>query len=210
MRFAEPAPGTNPLVSAPPTDHNDDPDLHVDPDTGEYVMLYLDTERPVVQRLIALRSRDLVAWESTVEIEYDLAAGAPFIVSPAAIVRGGEVTLFDVHLASPHYLERLDPPWDPATAVPVQIALGDLIPWHVDVFAVPTGYAMLLSGYRGDTFDHQDLYLATSPDLAAWTLRAEPLLAWDDPSLDVETLYRASGIVAGDRLIIWYSHQYRE
>ena len=201
MHFSEPAPGVNPLVPAPPTDHNDDPDLHVDPVTGEYVMLYLDTERPAFQRLNALRSHDLVTWELSTVHEYDLATGAPFVVSPAAVVQGTSTTIFDVHLASPHYLER--------DGVPVSISLGDVIPWHVDVFAVPTGYAMLVNGYRDD-FERQDLYLATSPDLVTWTFRPEPLLAWDDPSLDVTTLYRASGIVAGDRLIIWYSHQYAE
>jgi hypothetical protein len=207
MGFDEPAPGENPLAPAPPIDHNDDPDLHVDPATGEYELLYLETLRPDTQNLVSLRSRDLVTWTRTTAISYDLAAGAPFIVSPAAIVHDGITTLFDVHLAAPHFLERLDPPWNPATAVPVAIELGGVTPWHVDVLACPTGYAMLINGFDTE-FTHQDLYLATSPDLVTWTFHPTPLLSHEDPSLGVGSLYRSTGVVAGDRLIVWYSMEY--
>jgi len=97
--------------------------------------------------------------------------------------------------------------WDRTQAVPVQIALGAVSPWHVDVIRGDGAFGMLLSGF--DTvFEHQNLYLATSPDLVTWTLRSEPILAYDDPSLGLSTLYRSTGIVAGGKLAVWYSFQY--
>src|SRR4051812_16680124 len=91
LTFHEVAPGVNPIAAAPPTDHNDDPDLRRDPLTGEYVVLYLETERPDRQRVVELRSRDLITWNRSDVIDYDLAGGAPFIVSPAVV----GTTLFD-------------------------------------------------------------------------------------------------------------------
>lgn len=221
--FTEPSEGLNPLVEAPPIDHNNDPDLHVDPVTGEYEILYLEALRPDAQHLISLRSRDLVTWTRHTAIEWNLAAGALFVVSPAVIVHGGTTSLFDVVLVGDdRRIERNDSPdgttWDGATAFPVALATGGMVPWHIDVFAHPNGYGMLINGYFHDIdangndrgFNNQDLWLATSLDLIHWSLHPQPLLAHDDPDLDVATVYRSTGFVAGDRLIIWYSHQYRE
>ncbi len=69
--------------------------------------------------------------------------------------------------------------------------------------------ALLINGYTDD-FGVQDLFLAISPDLQTWTFHREPLLAHDEPDLDLYGLYRSTGFVAGDRLVVWYSHQYRE
>jgi len=201
--FHEPAPGVNPLAPTPPTDHNDDPDLRFDAATGEYAMLYLETRRPDAQLLVELRSRDLITWSSKTAITYDLTAGAPFIVSPAVL----GTSLYDVRLGEPHFLERLDEPWDWRTAMRLAIDMRGVTPWHVDVLPLGNSFALLISGFRDD-FEHQDLYLATSSDLMQWTLRDQPLLAFDDPALGVETLYRSTGAVIGDELVVWYSMQY--
>ena len=66
---------------------------------------------------------------------------------------------------------------------------------------------MLISGLD-EEFGKQYVYLATSPDLASWTLRPKPLLSHRDPTLHVETLYRSTGIVSGNRLVVWYSMTY--
>jgi len=207
-----PLPGAPaPLVPPPAYDHNDDPDLRRDPRTGEYELLYLETLRPDKQVVVALRSRDLKTWTRRDAITYDLKAGAPFIVSPAAIEDRGKTYLFYVD-ANAHTLHRLvsddGVTWDVKTAQQVPIALGDIKAWHVDVVRGETGFALLFSGYT-DRFDNQDLYIATSPDLTTWTLRREPLLAWRDPTLGVETLYRSTGLVDHGALIVWYAMQYR-
>lgn len=205
IAFAEPAPGVNPLVPAPPIDHNDDPDLRINA-SGEYEVLYLETERPDVQRLVALDSTDLVTWTRRDVITYDLAAGDPFVVSPS--VAGA--SLFDVHLGDPNFIERIESaPWTPADARPIALDLGGVTPWHADAFATPNGYAMLINGYT-EEFAQQDLYLATTPEMSVWHLRPEPLLAHDDPALDVVSLYRATGLVIGSKLVVWYSYQYAQ
>jgi hypothetical protein len=210
MTFA-PAPGApTPLVPAPPYDHNDDPDLRRDPRTGEYELLYLESMRPQHQTLVALRSKDKVTWTRRDAIFYDFTKPSPFIVSPAAIDDGGKTYLFYVETVTSQIGRLVSNDgiaWDPAGAAPVAIDLGAIKPWHVDVFRGDGAFGMLISGFDV-AFAHQNLYLATSPDLVTWTLRKEPLLAWNDPALGVDTLYRSSGVVDHGTLIVWYSMQY--
>ena len=204
--------GHNPIVPMPPIDHNDDPDLRVDPRTGEYELLYLDTERPQTQTIVALRSRDLLSWTRRDAVRYDLAAGDEFIVSPTAIEVAGVTHLFDVRLGDVDVIETMSSTdgvtWDKTTVQPLAIDFGVVQPWHIDVIGASGGFALLISGWDVE-FGHQNLYLATSPDLVTWTFRPEPLLAWTDPKLDVETLYRSTGVLAGDRLVVWYAMQHQ-
>jgi hypothetical protein len=207
-----PAPGVAaPLVPPPPTDHNDDPDLRRDPRSGDYELLYLESLRPERQTLVALRSHDGRTWARRDAIVYDLAHGAPFIVSPAAIDDGGKTYLFyaDTTRGALYTMVSADgATWDPGSATPVRIDLGRVVPWHVDVLRGDTGYALLISGYP-EQFAHQNLYLATSPDLVTWTLRPEPLLDYRDPALGVESLYRSTGVVEHGTLVVWYAMQIR-
>lgn len=201
----------NPLVAPPSIDHNDDPDLRRDPRTGEYELLYLETLRPQKQTVVALRSPDLVTWTRRDAIVYRL-DHEPFIVSPTAIEHAGATWLFFVDLSTePVKIESLTSPdglsWDKSSAKPIEIELGAVSPWHIDVFPIAHGFAMLFSGFDED-FGKQNVYLATSPDLVSWTFRPEPLLSHRDPTLHVETLYRSTGIVSGNRLVVWYSMTY--
>ena len=210
MTFTAPPGVAAPLVPPPPYDHNNDPDLRRDPRTGDYELLYLESLRPDRQILVGLRSRDKVAWTRRDAIVYAVAPGVPFIVSPAAIDDGGKTYLFYVDTVSStmSMLTSADGmTWDAAAATPVHLDLGAIKPWHIDVFRGDGAFGMLISGY--DTaFAHQNLYLATSPDLVTWTLRRAPLLDWTDPALGVETLYRSSGVVDHGSLIVWYAMQY--
>lgn len=212
MAFAPPAGVHNPLAAAPPIDHNNDPDLRRDPHTGEYEMLYLESLRPKAQNLVALRSADLVTWTRHDAIKYDLAGGARFIVSPAAIDDDGKTYLFFVDTEA-HELQVIvssdGRTWDSGTATRVQLELGAIKPWHVDVVRGDTGFALLISGYDTE-FAHQDVFLATSKDLVTWTLRPEPLLDHDDATLGAASLYRSSGVVDHGSLIVWYSMQLRD
>ena len=209
----QPLPGApDPLVPPPPIDHNDDPDLRRVAPGSDYELLYLETERPAKQTLVALRSSDLRTWTRRDAIVYDLAAADEFIVSPAAIRDDAGVThLFYVWLADTNRIMALTSPdgttWDRGTESAPTLPLGDVTPWHLDVIRAGTGYAMLISGFVGaDQFDFQDLYLATSRDLVTWTFAPEPLLRHGD--LGVTSLYRSTGVVSGDRLIVWYAMQY--
>lgn len=212
MVFTAPAGVPAPLVARPPYDHNDDPDLRRDPRTGEYELLYLETLRPDKQTLVALRSTDLIAWTRRDAAVYDLKGGAQFMVSPAAIDEAGKTYLFYADAAAKVLYAMVSADgktWDPRTAAPIKIDLGAIKAWHVDVIRGDGAYGLLISGFD-DRFQHQNLYLATSPDLVTWTLRREPLLACADPALQVETLYRSTGVVDHGALVVWYAMQYRE
>src|SRR5262249_47774077 len=157
-----------------------------DPRTGEYELLYLETLRPERQNLVALRSRDLVTWTRRDAIVYELDRD-PFIVSPAALEHGGVTWLLFVDLSTePPRIASLTSPdglgWDKTSATPIAIELGAVSPWHIDVFPIGNGIAMLISGFDED-FEKQSVYLATSPDLVSWTFRSEPLLSHRDPTL---------------------------
>jgi len=135
--------------------------------------------------------------------------GQPFMVSPAAIDDGATTHLFYVDTVTNrlYTMASTDGTWDAKAAAPVAIELGKVVPWHVDVIRGELGFGLLISGYDTE-FAHQNLYLATSPDLASWTLRPVPLLAHGDPALAVESLYRSTGVVEHGSLIVWYAMQY--
>lgn len=211
MTFTAPPGVAAPLVPPPPYDHNNDPDLRRDPRTGDYEILYLEALRPDRQILVALRSRDRQTWTRRDAVVYDLHRGDPFIVSPAALDAGGQTHLFYVDTADRklHTMVSADgATWDPRSAAPVAIDLGAVHAWHVDALRGDGGYALLISGHV-DQFEHQDLYLATSPDLVTWTLRPQPLLDHRDPALGVESLYRSTGVVEHGTLVVWYAMQTR-
>jgi hypothetical protein len=213
MVFREIEGVVNPLVPAPPIDHNDDPDLRWDAVAGEYELLYLETESPAKQTVVALRSTDLRAWTRSDAIVFDFARGDPFIVSPTAVYDGTVTHMFYVNLTVGGEIQTVTSAdgraWDATTAAPIAIDMGEVSPWHIDVVTGPAGYALLISGYTGK-FKPQNLYIATSKDLETWTFDPEPLLAHTDPTLGVTTLYRSTGLVAGSSLIVWYSMQYRQ
>jgi hypothetical protein len=211
MTFAPPAGIHNPLAEAPAIDHNNDPDLRRDPRTGDYELLYLESLRPKTQNLVALHSTDLVTWTRRDAIHYDLAGGARFIVSPAAIDEDGTTYLFFVDTEA-HELQVIsssDGTWDPRGAAKVDLDLGAIKPWHVDVIRGDGGFALLISGYETE-FTRQNVYLATSKDLVHWKLRPEPLLDQADATLGAASMYRSTGVVEHGSLIVWYSMQLRD
>jgi hypothetical protein len=215
MTFTAPPGIASPLVPPPPYDHNNDPDLRRDPRTGDYEILYLEALRPDRQTLVALRSRDQRTWTRRDAVVYDLHRGDPFIVSPAALDAAGQTHLFYVDTADRKLYTMVSADgatWDPRSATPVPIDLGAVHAWHVDALRGDGAYALLISGYA-DQFEHQDLYLATSPDLVTWTLRPQPLLDHRDPALGatlgVESLYRSTGVVEHGTLVVWYAMQTR-
>lgn len=211
MSFTAPPGVAAPLVPPPPHDHNNDPDLRRDPRTGDYEILYLEAMRPERQTLVALRSRDQQTWTRRDAVVYDLGRGDPFIVSPAALDDAGKTYLFYVDTKDRRLYTMVSADgatWDPRSAAPVAIDLGAVKAWHVDALRGDGAYALLISGYV-EQFEHQDLYLATSPDLVHWTLRPQPLLDHGDPALGVESLYRSTGVVEHGTLVVWYAMQTR-
>lgn len=205
--FREEREGLNPLVHCPPYDHNCDPDLTFTEQTGMFYLYYLETMRPDSQNVVLIKSRDAINWGKERVIHYDLESGDDFIVSPAVLKVGSEYYMFFVNLSlAGHPIQFLISDdgirWEKDSTYGISAAYPDgLIPWHIDVFAGKAQYLMLCCGPNDDL----NLYLAASTDLRNWQFAEEPVLRHSMDLYDSVAIYRSSGIVAGDFLVIWFS-----
>jgi hypothetical protein len=109
-----PAGGTNPLVSAPPCDHNNDPDLVYNPATDELWLYYLDTRRSSRcgasyndNYLKLIKSSDGVHWsEPLTLIDWPLATN-PLYVSPTITVVNGTLYLWGGQLGDVYHADGI-------------------------------------------------------------------------------------------------------
>lgn len=209
LTFRDPAAGLNPLAPAPALDHNSDPDLLYDPWRRVFRLFYMESNRPVYNRLMLLESRDGRRWTRRVALSYDLTAREHFMVSPAVIAGPSGYRLFFVDITAPsHPVVVLGSPdglrWDRKADDAVVPALPEnLPPWHVDVFASDRGYIMLCCG----PYAEPRLYLATSDDLQHWAFLPRPILRPGHDFHDTQQIYRSTGLSAGDELAVWYSYK---
>lgn len=214
VTYALPADLTvNPAVPPPDVGHNADPDLRYDP--HQFAMVYL-IDRPASQTVESLHTAELSAWPgedndqaNRAGVIFNLAGGDHAVASPTTMIVpppvAGEAPttwlfLIDTVTHEIFSLTTLDgTTWDLATRT-LALDLAGIAPDKIDLVAGPTGgYAMLIS-------DAHDVYAATSPDLKAWTFNPTPLLTAG--ALRALTLGRASGVVSGDDLWIWYGLSY--
>ncbi|MCA9753286.1 MAG: hypothetical protein KC591_13925, partial [Gemmatimonadetes bacterium] len=186
-------------------------------------LFWLDTQRREYrpddrnfQDLKVVESPDGIAWgEPRTVIRWELDQD-PFYVSPA-VVRAGDGS-HRVYVVQPRSATI---PWMPIPpdapdasdrpAPPpggrLEYGLEGVRPWHVDVFPGPEGWVALLCARPPDATgpDDTDLWVGGSRDLEHWRFSAEPTLVGGDPELGVELVYRSSGLIENDRLVIWYS-----
>jgi hypothetical protein len=88
----------------------------------------------------------------------------------------------------------------------VDLVQSGRVPWHLDVQPVDGGYAMIFISYpAGSSCGTNNLYYAESADGLSWTVTPEPLLTPAPGSWDSATIYRASFLIDGSWLRIWYS-----
>jgi hypothetical protein len=138
-----PAGGTNPLVSAPPCDHNNDPDLVYNPATDELWLYYLDTRRSSRcgasyndNYLKLIKSSDGVHWsEPLTLIDWPLATN-PLYVSPTITVVNGTLYLWAVNSAT--FTMRTASSSDGMHFGPSSGLNIANLAWHVDVEYVPS------------------------------------------------------------------------
>ncbi|NPA64254.1 MAG: hypothetical protein GXO16_04690 [Epsilonproteobacteria bacterium] len=218
----------NPLVDHPDGGFNADPDLVVDPATGEFRVYYVEMARDLTDQYLAvLRSPNGTDWVDHRKLtEFKATKGDPFVVSPAMVLAGGKYYMFHVEVDtdptthSPR-LCRPDPythvikvmtssdgiTWDKGSDTPVAIDLpAGFHPWHLDVVQGGGRYYMLLDGYRGSICDHHFLYLAVSDDLAHWRFIPTPVVTPADAVMpNIKILYRSTAVVDGDDMWIYFS-----
>lgn len=207
VAFYEQEEGLNPLVGPPAYDHNNDPDLLFADQAGAFYLYYLETMRPDSQNVVLLRSTDAVFWQRQTVLHYDLGAGDDFILSPAVLKVGSGYWMYYVNLSLPgHPIEFLTSQdgvhWGNDSPQTITADYPDgLVPWHIDVFEGGGRNFMLCCGPYND----MDLYLATSADLVSWDFGAEPLLRHSASFYNSERIYRSTGVVDGDLLVVWFS-----
>jgi hypothetical protein len=212
LRFRTERKDVNPLVPAPPVDHNDDPDIFMW--AGEYCLYYLETLRPERQNLVLLRSADRLSWTRTVVLTYELQSPRPdpFIVSPAISSRGDTLFLHYVNTSTrPYRIEFLtsnDPStWNKSAARPVRFDTLSFEPWHIDVSQADGRAYMLLSTVSTSPGGRKeyDLHVARSTDLEHWTSGAGPVFA--RKPFHTRTIYRSSGFALDGDFFVYFSYE---
>jgi hypothetical protein len=200
LRFFEEYPGINPLVPAPPHDHNNDPNLfYYD---GKLRIMYLETIRPERQNLVLLTHHGGAGWSSqTVHTDY-FDAMDPMILSPVYVRINQEDYLFYVNLTL-HKIQfvpighNFNP--DCSTRKDISINMEGFDPWHIDIIAHEGVFYMLICCVKKEKNKKKyDLYAACSSDGHAWDFSANVL---------IKNSYRATGFFINDDMYIYYSRQ---
>lgn len=217
IHFTEYAPGLNPLVPTPAYDHNDDPDLLYDSLANEFQIYYLETMRPDSQNVILLTSRHGSAWKKHTVLRYNLLQGDIFILSPA-VVRGydnKERMFYVVKGDSTNHIEFLEKnqAWVRSAVQQIQIDYpAGFTPWHLDVLRQGRKYYLLCNGYYGKSshsfeasINQYALLLFASDDLKTWTFQKQ-LLDCNSISAECHYVYRTTGLISGNLLVLWYSY----
>jgi hypothetical protein len=219
--------GTNPIVDHPNGGYNDDPDVIIDPKSGEFRIYYNETPRDYKKQYLAvLKSPDGVAWTDHRKlVEFKTGAGEPFIVSPALIYSAGYYFMFHVEIDTksmhsprlcskdpyPHFIRVMRSKdgmsWDKKQDDGIVIDYpSGFHPWHVDVVRGNGHFYMLINGYYGNFCDRHDLYLAVSDDLIHWHFIPNPVVTPKDAVRpNIRVIYRSSALVNGDDMFIYFS-----
>jgi hypothetical protein len=204
LRFFVERGTVNPLAGPPPKDHNDDPDIFYR--EGTWNVLYLETLRPETQNLRLLQSRDRKIWTNRILVSMDLfSSQATFMLSPSFVAAPWGSYVFYVNINYPGYrIERFEMSPDSSMHArfylrcKVDVAMGSLSPWHIDLVKDESAYYMLITtidpARRGP--GRYSLHIAKSEDLVRWTVSQKTVL--DDA-------YRSSALVKGNDLFVYYS-----
>jgi hypothetical protein len=209
ISFAEEFPGINPLAPAPPFDHNDDPDLFWY--KGAFHILYLETLRPEKQHLALLSSAGRKTWVKKILHTAYLAAGGPFMLSPAFFQgeRFGSRIYYVAKKEGGNTIEYVSVPELPDTAAftpdfsarrGISLDMGHQEPWHIDLIGDANGgvYMLICCVTRRRKADTYGLYIARGTDGASWEWSPKPVLL---------NAYRSSGFIREGDLYVYYSRQ---
>lgn len=226
---------SNPLVEAPNTGFNCDPDIFYDM-FGKKHIIYVETKNPLYQILHILHldknnsvARDTL-WFHAME---DPISSSDFILSPTVVrihnaygmyyvnlIRSSQFKneikfgLFsDLNNLNHSSFEKLD----------VDIPLN-YNPWHIDVFHTGKFFIMILNGFYGGKYDNNggsltseySIQVLTSKNGINWHNHGDFLGHGNSKSLEICTntdpffkyVYRGTGLYSEnlDLLVLWYSY----
>ena len=225
LNFTEPFGTHNPIINTPLTykknnHHNDDPDISYSGKDNNFRILYIQTMSPDSQLVNCLESHDLMIWKKRRLIKYDFNKKEKFILSPSLTEKKNKYFLFYVNKRKDdkntiEYLKSRNPyKWNKLKANQININLPDtVIPWHIDIVKGNNKYYMLLNAFVGaepkwddKIVDKYVLYLAESNDLKEWHSLKKIMDCCEISDMDCRYVYRSTGIVEKDMLVVWYSY----
>jgi hypothetical protein len=202
LRFFEEFPHINPLASAPPFDHNNDPDIFYY--ENRLNIIYLETLRPEKQNLMLLSSPDRETWDSRIVNTDYLNRGDPMIVSPCyALINNGSY-LYYVNISDPTFriqyvkvAKNFAPHFNQREDIDIQLKNNN--PWHIDVFSSKNCIYMLICCVSiKNNKKKYNLHIARSINGRQWELSETMVL---------HNAYRSTGFISNDNIYIYYSRQ---
>lgn len=217
--------GTNPLVPAPPYDHNCDPDIFFD-ENNKICIYYVETMRPDSNNVILLEQDGTSSFRKKTILSYKSAARVPLIVSPSVIksrtsyfmffvssVRNSKFALLNDGKDDDYYrIEYIVTDtlhsWNKNNAKRIDINFpNNYTPWHLDVLKNNNSYYLLINGFYGVFKDGNfSVLLAKSDGLINWSVCEEVLNNNNIPDKKIKHVYRSTGLINGDKMVIWYSY----
>jgi hypothetical protein len=202
IRFFEEFPCINPLVPAPPFDHNNDPDIFYY--ENRLNIIYLEALRPEKQNLILLSSDDRKIWNSRIVHTDYIYKNDPMIVSPCYFCINNTSYLYYVNVSeptfkiqyviiekdfSPNFNQRKD----------VDISLKNINPWHIDIFLSENYIYMLICSVTiKNNIKKYQLHIARSINGYLWEL---------SETIVLNNAYRSTGFIVNNEIYIYYSRQ---
>lgn len=211
---------TNPLVAAPSSGYNSDPDLSYDAERGELVLIYR-TVAGGFNLVRERRSSDGAHWSAAVPLFRRRNHG---MISPTLVLgSGGTARIWYVDAGSagcqkritrvmtqaatsPNTLRlaRLERGWGPPRRVTLSQPGYNI--WHLDVSWIKerSEYWAVYSAYPRTDCMHQELFFARSPDGITWQSFAIPFLRHGELPWTSETMYRAAMLYDADHQTIQF------
>lgn len=228
LNFFEPDIGINPLVATPSYDHNDDPDIHYDSTTKQFIIYYLETMRPDSQNVVQLTGLPGKIWEKKTVLHYDLKNEKKLILSPSFLPVNLKMNaLFYVvesadstkEYCVEYIVSRKNNEFKKNKFKIPDIAIPESFhPWHLDVQYHNDRYYMLLNGFWGNkpvwgdaNFNKYTLLLAASKNLKKWDVSPINIVdCFGVNDAECKYVYRGTSLISGNIMAIWYSYVTKE
>jgi len=198
----------SPLVASPGLPKiNSDPDMFVDPATGEKIITYREAsaEFNTIKAISTVNGYSYVPWGTVFEERSHNAVSPTSVLEPDRSLLstwyvqagGGGCSAAETHVALREAVPEpgkslMRVPWKFKTVVNISQPGYNI--WHIDVIKVGESlYLMLAAAYpKGSDCGHSDLFLYMSRNRIDWESFEVPFIWRDMPDVNVRTLYRGS------------------
>ena len=208
-----PEAGVSNPVAKPSGGYLSDPDLVYVPDKRELWMYFRQADSR--NRISVIRSRDGITWGQPVVV---VTGANQTVISPSVVrrsdtewlmwsVNGGSRGCSDEQASVELRRSRNGITW--SAPIPVALANGDLMPWHIEVQWIPEldqYWALYPSKQSGNCFTRA-IFLSTSTDGINWTTYPTPVLVSGELSALADIVYRSTFryLAETDEVRFWFS-----